>query len=700
MKFIHLISLLLIVTLPMHTAKAAPVDLHTAQTVALTFMQGHPGYSTLQRSDIRLAFTSAQLEKSEHNAFYAFHTGSHGFVIVSANDDRYPILAYSTTSSLTLQSMPDHIREMFSTYHDRTQATAEKHSAEPAVTALWDLLASGQVIPATQSANEVRPLIETTWNQSPYYNKFCPYDSNAYTNAVTGCVATAMAQLIRYWKYPERGFGSCAYTHYKYGYLETHYDKTYQYDSMPIALNGYSSTAQVDAVARLMSDCGVGVGMGYSPTGSGSQVLEEDGKEYSAEYVLRNNFGYVNGEGCYKYTTLTTWYKNVKNDLDNGRPILFRGTKLEDGGHCFICDGYDGQGLYHFNWGWGGQMDGYYLLDSAYGFNIYQGAIFHLMPPYLLNTYHLVLYSDLQTSSDTLYCGQDFSIQVDVLNNGGKPFSGYFRLCLLNGQSMEVVNVFDTVSCLQQPLTNGSHFSTPLTFRGNMQSLNTANYVFRLFYKDTTSDLNQQEWIPVTEIGDFRNTKSIRFEGGQSNTHIDSVCNITANSAFVRYQVEGSCSETVILQGVQYKKSTSSSYNSVKAVNEDSETGILLTGLQASTSYDVRAYAMVQTGSIYKTIYSEKTTFVTEADETSVTACSDENIRIYPNPSDGRFFIETPEERGSWTIEVWNTLGQKVHTALLPKGKTCLSAETWPKGLYIIHLQNETFQKTEKITIR
>ena len=695
MKTLHLLLISLLCINGMHILQAGPVDTGSAKSVACRFMQTRSGCAHLQPEDFRLAFTSAQLTGNRANGFYAFNAGDHGFVIVAADDRATPVLAYSTTDTFQLPETTAPVREILGNYHTQILNRAEQLTqATEETAAQWEWLRSDGFTVCTQQANAVSPLITTQWDQSPYYNQYCPYDSAWQTNAITGCVATAMAQVIRYWQWPKHGYGTCAYTHYKYGYLHTDYSQTeYNYANMPEKLDKYSSPVQMDAVARLMADCGIGVGMGYSPTGSGSQVLEEVGGQYSAEFVMRNYFGYVNGEGVYKYKIPTLWLKRIRTDLENGIPLLFRASKSGEGGHCFVCDGYDDQGLYHFNWGWSGRHDGYYLMDSAYGFNIYQAAIFGLIPPTRLNRHHIVLFSDITTDSDTLFCDEPFEVRVTVQNNGNKPFFGDFRMVMQNGLTSETVAVLDTFSFLQQPLDSGAAIQNPMRFHGKLKNLMTNNYHFRLQYLDT----NAEEWLNVTEIGNFSNKKSIRFEGGSSSTAIDTVTAITATSADIQAEIVTACSETLTLKAIQYKKNGTSSFTTQKDTSTGTDIRVQLKNLTPGTTYDVKSYIMVRSNGVSKTYTSETTSFTTLQGD-AVPQQEELPFRIHPNPAQDHLVVETDGKPAR--LEIRNLLGQKVSAQQLTDEKTSVRTGHLPRGVYFILIENDTRKIVEKIILK
>lgn len=222
----------------------------------------------------------------------------------------------------------------------------------------------------------VPPLIQTCWDQDEYYNILCPSDSEGQGNHVlTGCVATAMAQVMRYWEYPAQGTGSHSYS-CDYGTLSADFgNSTYHYDMMPDRLSAGTPAAQVQEVAKLIYHCGVSVDMDYGPESSGSYLS-------LSPNALHTYFGYGMSSYIHKNQySASSWNDIIKNQLDSLRPVLYRGQS-DAGGHAFVCDGYDDQDYFHFNWGWNGSNNGYYLLSGLtpgnHNYNSSQAAVIGL----------------------------------------------------------------------------------------------------------------------------------------------------------------------------------------------------------------------------------------------------------------------------------------------------------------------------------
>lgn len=258
-----------------------------------------------------------------------------GFVIVSNDDTNAPVVGYS-----------------------------EQEANLDAPELLWYLNAANQALlsrtaSATASENKepIEPLLKTRWGQDTPYNNLCPTErENANVIYPTGCVATAMAQVMYYHQYPEKGTGNITYS-FQDRILSADFNNTYyQWRLMtPTYKKGQYSDESALAVATLMYQCGVSIKMQYNVGGSGAF-------SYNAATALRKNFGYhENLQIHYRdYYTAKEWINKVYNELKVGRPIIYTGVDESNGGHCFVVDGYDQNNFVHVNWGWDGVNDGYY----------------------------------------------------------------------------------------------------------------------------------------------------------------------------------------------------------------------------------------------------------------------------------------------------------------------------------------------------
>lgn len=280
-------------------------------------------------------------------AIYVFdRPDSKGYLIVSGDDKAIPVLGYADNGSFDSEDMPPQLEWWLSEYAAQIEAVSPKETSVQRA--------------ARAGKTAISPLVKTKWNQGTPYNNLCPAVGN--TKCPSGCVATAMAQVMKYYNYPAVGMGRVTATIPTGGSGDGYINlaqKPFVWDNMLDAYSGYDYTnQQAEAVATLMQAVGYACKMNYSVNGSGALSL-------NAAMSLSKNFKY-NPYIQYlqrSYFSASEWDEIIYNELAAGRPVMYGGQSTSVG-HEFVCDGYDGNGYYHFNWGWGGMSDGYFLLDA------------------------------------------------------------------------------------------------------------------------------------------------------------------------------------------------------------------------------------------------------------------------------------------------------------------------------------------------
>lgn len=280
--------------------------------------------------------------------YYIFNaeTGG-GFVIVSGDDRTIPILGYADSGSIQEGAMPEGLKVLLEDYSQQ-------------IAGLEDDDASAQGSPRRAPARHaIAPLIQTKWSQGAPYNKYCPEINSERT--VTGCVATSMAQVMYYYKYPG---GECTSIP---GYttrtakleLSALPNTSFTWDAMTTTYSSTDTGEAADAVAKLMQYCGWALQMDYGTGSSGGSSA------YNPSIVdaLKTYFSYDNGVHYARRTSYTypEWVELIYSELAAARPVVMGGQSA-GGGHSFICDGYDDDDYFHINWGWGGGGDGYFRL--------------------------------------------------------------------------------------------------------------------------------------------------------------------------------------------------------------------------------------------------------------------------------------------------------------------------------------------------
>ena len=414
------VSLLLTVT----TIYAERVSQADAALVAKNFMSA-PAVQTGVKKAVPTEMVLKKAASAEENQYYVYENANgEGWVMVAADDAVTPILAYSKTGTFKTENQPANVKTWLGKYDTFIKKVEEDGLvANEETSAMWNRLRKSP--PSTPGGNVVVDmLVQTQWDQDDPYWKLTP--GSGSDKAYTGCVATAMAQVMKYWEWPKKGTGSHTYQPVMdifddYGnYLRTDTiypglltvkfgETTYDWDNMLKKYTSSATTAQKNAVATLMYHCGVSAEMQYGGdayNGSGTYTINYGDWDdpTCAQNSFPKYFGYkrdgltsyyrdgytYHGTKYYDSWTDAAWTAMIKGELDKHHPIMYDGSG-NAGGHSFICDGYDDQNYFHFNWGWSGSNDGWYKLDNlvpgsggagggSYSFTNTQGVIIGIVP--------------------------------------------------------------------------------------------------------------------------------------------------------------------------------------------------------------------------------------------------------------------------------------------------------------------------------
>ncbi len=377
---------------------------------ALRRVQGNSALKMPSKSgtSMKLSF-SMQTQKGEPAVYIFDRPASSGYLIVSADDTATPLLGYADSGSFDANNMPPQLEWWLSEYAsqiDYASTNGIKNTYAPIA-----------------NKKEIAPLVKTKWNQGTPYNNLCPSVNNV--KCPSGCVATAMAQVMKFWNYPEVGTGRVTATLPSGGTGEGFINlaqKPFDWNNMIDSYSGYDYTnKQGNAVATLMQAAGYAAKMNYAPGGSGALSI-------NAAISLSKNFKYnPNIQYLQRlYFNASEWNEIVYNELAAGRPILYGGQSTSVG-HEFVCDGYDGNGYFHFNWGWGGMSDGYFILDALNpnsvgtgggaggGYNSRQDIIIGIQPSSEETDVYLTQFGNLSASAS----GSNISLALNYNGNVG-----------------------------------------------------------------------------------------------------------------------------------------------------------------------------------------------------------------------------------------------------------------------------------------
>lgn len=350
---------------------AAPVSKRKAKAIAQSFM----GQKNKTTAAPRLAYTMTVTGKPEYAYYYVFNYGQDdGFVIVSGDDRTPEILGYSHKGNLNPDNAPAMVKSFLQGYADEIKQ-------------LDNITFSTTAAQTEVSRDTVSPLLTTTWNQGSPYNDSCPVIAGS--KSVTGCVATAMSQVMRYYKWPAQTIDSIPSYSYnfngvRYGISGEKAALPFDWDNMTEYYSDESTDEQRQAVSVLMLAAGKSVEAFYAPdsyggtSASNARIVPALRKyfDYSARYIDRTDY------------TLSGFEDILYKEVAASKPVIFCGTS-SGGGHCLVIDGYDGNGLFHVNWGWGGMSDGYFRISvlnpnnvssigastTGDGFTMDQGAV-------------------------------------------------------------------------------------------------------------------------------------------------------------------------------------------------------------------------------------------------------------------------------------------------------------------------------------
>ena len=363
-----------------------------------------------------------------------------GFAIVSNNDNNEQVLGWSADC-----------------YNDDNRAEGF----------LWWLTAMDEVLQNSNNAvrdalpknvsTEIQPLLATEWGQWTPYNNMCPI------NCPTGCVATSMAQVMNYNKYPLNGTGS--YIDMDQAIFIDFSYATYDYANMDIA--NYSimpyNQAQADAVALLMYHCGIAAQMNYAPSGSSATSL-------NAAKGMRENFNYNTNitSRMRDFYKSSLWMELLYNELNAGRPVIYGGADVNNtGGHSFVIDGYNADGLVHVNWGWDGKDNGYYdvslLNPSEYEFSQHQDMITGaaLLDADIRHDTQIITQSDFDVTLSNNVLTTNWAEDI-VYNGNDYTFDGAMYCVLINTATNEIIKIISKIdfSSMNIESLNGVQFSS------------------------------------------------------------------------------------------------------------------------------------------------------------------------------------------------------------------------------------------------
>lgn len=701
MKFKHLLfSLALILSLSTGIL-AKQVDVNEAERVAKNFI-----YLTLNKyaipvsmSEIRI--TDVYVYKTDGVAvFYAFRLDP-GFVIVSADDAYTPVIGYSFEGTFDLENAHSHYKGFILNYADQINFARENNiAATPEFEAAWNELKQADVTsPAVNRDRDVAPLLQHNWDQGSPYNILCPEDPSGPGGHVwVGCVATAMAQIMFYWRYPEVGTGQHCYIpgNMSYGQQCAYYGQThYVWEGMNNSIDNKNPFAN----AELQYHCAVSVNMNFSPNGSGSY-------SYLVPGSLDDYFGYNTAQYKEKQNyTLANWIALLKADLDQGYPVYYSGYNPTQGGHAFVCDGYQGDN-FHFNFGWSGSGNGYYSLSDVGGFYQSQACVKNFIPSDTDYPYHV---------TDTMFV----TSRSGSLTDGSGPIDNYLdnntAYWLIDPQTVEDSINDVTVSFTQFDLLagdtlyvyDGGSTDDPLlgAFSGNTLPsglTSSTNRMLLVFSTDATG--NSTGWFAT-----YTSTSPTWCAGLTQFTEPSGTFDDGSGSFY--YQGGATCmfrvkppDANVITLSFNYFE-TEEGIDEVKVYDNTT----LVATLSGSTLPDP---IQITSGTLFMTWSTNQSTnfpgweVYYEIDNVGIGESTGiTGLEAYPNPAADELNVSfISAGKGNLTVRLVSIIGQTVYAEEQPGFEgtyfSSISTERFPAGVYFLEISSQKGKVVRKIVVR
>lgn len=654
---------------------AQSVTYQEAETVAQRFLESQG--KTLVRC--------AKTVECDGSTLLFIFNAENGFVVVAGDKSTQPILSFSDHQLYSESDVVPPFTMWINHYASQIEQIKKQHVIQPEFVSRWEEILAGA--PVFRSGDEVEPLMHSQWDQDDYYNYYCPRDpAGRNGRAVTGCVATAMGQLLYYFRFPEHGTGSYSYTDENYGVQSADYEHaTYDYNAMcdkPTAIN--------TEISELIYHCGVGVDMHYGPNGSGMT-------NHSAARVLRTYFKFSpETEYLFRDSTDLNWDSVIVSHLNRKIPMYYAGwSEPNIDGHGFICDGYkmvDSSYFFHFNFGWSGYMDNYYYTNSLFvnnsNFNLAQELIVNGYPDTTQYAYptpqpltgSLTLTSGESTFTDGgpayEHCsaGMDFTwnIEPEVSNITGISLSIHYDLA--DGDTLYVfsdVDYFNGFALTGDTGTFHLDLNTPsLQVRLVTHSASSAG--FRAHYT-ANQEVFCSSYQVFTHVADH-------IEDGSGEADYNNLSN-----CYFRIMAASRTAYFIHVNRLDLEEEKDFLRFYDNTISND-RLLLTLTGHLSDTTFIVNVRRLTIVFETDETGTADGFDLDYEAGYVGLTDYEDLNLSIYPNPSSD--YINVNASSPIQVVELFNVDGRKVYSTTPCSEEITIPLFDLPAGIYLMTLRS------------
>ena len=654
---------------------AGPVDAQRAQQIGNSFLRAKALKSNIQ---LNLAYTSATRDAVD---YYVFNVpGNNGFVIIAGDDRVKPILAYCTTGSFDVNNLSDGFNFTLNGFCEEIQYVREHNiEATADIVAEWKSVSKNGVINLGRgNRTVVGPLLQSTWHQNFPYNSQCPEDPDGNGGHVyAGCVATAMGQVMKFWNWPAQGTGSYTYYPDDYPQQTANFGETeYHFELMPNDLDSLSTEEDYFYIAQLLHHCGIAVEMMYGPDGSGA---------FSGDVppALRNYFGYSCDDHITNYGggwwgpgySNEEWIQMLKDGgLDEGIPLYYSGQDDSGaGGHAFVCDGYDENDYFHFNWGWSGKDDAWCpigaLNTTKYAFNQMNGFTGHIIPNSLEYNNRPENITDFEVVENEDMTSVTISWTNPEHNLNGQPLGDITVYVSRNG---EVI------------YNNKGVKGDAMEFVDN--NLEAGLYKYSVIVENEAG-FNNRSYFDIL-VGDKCDiTFELTDDGGDGwKGACISVTTEDGQRIGAVTMTEGSAQTVVmpLLKGNLNFIWNHGWHHTSEQYDTDYECHFVI-----KNNYDEVLYTSSEHSDGVFMTYNNN------CEHVSVEEVITSNVRLYPNPTKGILNIEG---NGEMTISVMNTLGQIILVSTANSNAT-IEMSAFETGIYMVRIETENRINTEKVNV-
>ena len=644
--------------------------------------------------------------------FYIFNVNDNGFIIVAADDACTPVLGFSFDNIYTGVNEPDGLASLIKAYQKEVNLVKTRNlEADNAISSTWALYTSNDFSShkspsGPSNVNDVAPLLTCTWDQTFPYNAMCPKDAGApggYSGRVpVGCVATAMSQVMDYWRWPNQGQGYHCYTPPGYSQQCVDFDTTiYDWNGMPNI-----SSMECNPMALISWEAGVSVNMQYGANGSGAQAPSVPSSMH--QYFRYNNTSH------FVYRTVypgNQWHDSLQSNLDKGYPVIYQGFNPSEG-HCFVFDGYETGDYYHVNWGWSGAYNGYFLITNlnpgGTTFNNNQGAIFNLTPDptqypvYCQGNTNVTTYDfgsiedgsgpimDYQNNAAcTWLIAPDDSVSKVTLTFDKFNLASGDELMIYDGNSASAPLLGTYTGSTLPPITNSTG---PALFVSFVTNSSTTAPGFQAQYTTTPVNFCSQSAIVLTDVDGSFNDGSGRLQ--------------YRNNINCKWRIQPIPQASVIM--INFPVFNTEPDNDVMTIydlNTSQQIAEFSGNPSPSPSVTANTSSVMLIFSTNNSVRGEGWTADYSTDVGINETSGFTNMQVYPNPATNLLIVDfNLDQPSSVTFDLLNLEGITVYTDKLSDGNgrihKTFNVSSLPAGVYCLRISSETGIVNKKIVLQ